>query len=302
MPAPIQNPFQPPEEPPVEHLQYEETPVIEPVVPVSPGTQPIVEPQETPPPSYVPSPVEPPVQPQAQPPTPMPAKKTSPILLIFILVVIFGLGIWASSYVRQFLPGVAPTGQQQTGVMPSPTPSVPPNPYVGWKTYSVISGATHKAIEGVSFQLPPEVADLFCDGPGCASQGTTLPGGTRFTIAARGAGQKLADYRGKIITDFGGKPFVTSATTVSDRSGTAFVGDFTGTTVTGYTFLKMRGAMISVTDTMSLEVNHFTPSTNPSADFASDDVLFTKILDSFVFAGLPTPKATATPTATSSAY
>ncbi len=279
----------------MDELSYEETPVLEPVI-----SEPVTA-QTVPPPPPVP-PVAPPIQPRVapvQPPQPM-----SPIVLFLILAVVFGVGVWASSYIRQFLPTSTPT-PKQVAVTPTPIPSIPPDPYANWKTYSVISGATHKAIDGVSFKLPPEITDLFCDGPGCASQGTTLPGGTRFTVAARGAGQALTDYRGKIITDFGGKPFVTSITTISGRPAVGFVGDFTGTTVTGYSFTKMRGAMISVTDSLSLEVNHFTPTSNPTADFASDDVLFTKILNSFLFAGLPAPAVpvvspTTTPTATSS--
>jgi len=270
-----------------EPLAYEETPIIEPATPVSPSLQP--------------APPVPPKTPRAE------TRQSLPILPIVLLVVIFILGVWLSSFLRQFFPGglFGIPSKQQTQATPTPIVTISPNPYANWKTYSVISGTSRKAVDGVSFKLPPEVSELFCDGVNCASQGTYLPGGTRFTIAVRGAGQILADYRGKIVTDFGGRPFVTTPMTVSARPGVGFVGDFTGSTVTGYTFTKMRGAMISVTDTLSLEVNHFTSSGIP-ADFAADDALFSKILDSFVFVGLPTSSLapslspTTTPTATSS--
>ena len=281
-----------------ESLTYEETPVIEPVAPAP--TQPA--PSE-PPQSF--QPVEPaqqfqPMPPPKSQPLVMPPRSISPIILIVLLLVIFIAGFWASSYIKQFFPGLTPPPPKQVVQAPTPTPT-PIDPYAGWKTYFVISSITHKAIDGVSFKLPSDMADLICDGRGCVSQGTTMPGGTRFTVAARGAGQGLTDYRGKIITDASGKPFVTTATTVFDRPAVSFVGDFTGTTITGYSFTKMRGVMISVTDTMSLEVNHFTPTSNPNADFTSDDVLFAKIINSFVFAGLPTPSLPATTPAGTSA-
>ncbi len=266
-----------------EPLAYEETPVIDPVMPISPSLQP---------------------ESTRQPETPRTEiRQGLPILPIIFIALIFVLGIGLSSFLRQFFPGGLPgiPSQQQTRVTPTPIVTTTPNPYVNWKTYSVISGATRKAIDGVSFKLPPEVSEVFCDGAGCASQGMYLPGGTRFTVAARGGGQILADYRGKIITDFGGRPFVTNSTVVGGRPGVSYVGDFVGSTVTGYTFAKMRGVMIGLTDTLALEVNHFTPS-GVTADFTSDDVLFSKILDSFMFTGLPAPSLAPTkaPTATSS--
>ncbi len=261
-----------------EHLTYEETPIIAPMTPESSSLKPEV---------------------------PQRDRQKFPILPVIFLALVFVLGVGLSSFVRQLIP--PPVSPRVPSAQQTPTPviSLPPNPYANWKTYSVISGTSRKAVDGVSFKLPPEVSELFCDGVNCASQGTYLSGGTRFTIAVRGAGQILADYRGKIVTDFGGRPFVTTPMTISGRPGVGFVGDFTGSTVTGYTFTKMRGAMISVTDTLSLEVNHFTSGGIP-ADFAADDALFSKILDSFVFVGLPTPSLTPrlsptpTPTATPS--
>ncbi len=275
----------PPNPPSGGNLTYEETPVIEPVLPVPPV--PSVNPPEV---SKKPS------MPPAKPP------KTIPIGSLVLLAILFAAGVWLSSSIRQFLPsGLFPqsTTQKQTSVAPTPVAKAPPDPFAGWTTYYVISGATRKVVEGVSFKLPPEITELFCDGVDCSSQGTYLPGGTRFTVAARGGGQILADYRGKIVTDFGGKPFVTTPTTVSDRSGLEFTGNFTGTTVTGYTFSQMRGVMIAVTDKLSLEVNHFTPN-GVAADFTADDALFSQILKTFTFTGLPAPTLPKPTTATSS--
>lgn len=256
-------------------LHYEETPVIEPVV----ATPPIVQ-DENP-------------------------SSGSPIVFFVILVLLFLLGIGGSFFLRWIPLGLFQRVEKTPEPTPFPIPSPTLDPYFGWKTYYVVSGVTRKAVEGISFKLPPEVAELFCDGLSCSSQGTYLPGGTRFTVAPRGLGQILTDYRGKIVTDFGGRPFVTTPTTVLDRPGLEFIGNFTGTTVTGYTFTKMRGVMVAVTSRLALEINHFTPA-GVTADFASDDALFDKILHSFEFVGLPTPSPipvlspTDTPTATSS--
>lgn len=282
-------------------LTYEETPVIEPVAEPAPQQQP-----QQPVPEILTHPVEtPPVaQPMPQKPLPYvppPQPSLSPIALFFILALLFGAGVSLSYFVRQFFSQFVPA-QKLSVVAPTTIPTATPAPYENWKTYFIISGTTRKPIDGVSFKLPPDLAELFCDGPSCSSQGTYLQGKTRFTVAARGPGQTLADYRGKIVTDFGGHPFTTTPTTGVGRPGVTYVGDFTGTTVTGYTFTKMRGAMISVTDTLSLEVNHFTPIGVTDADFAADDVLFTKILDSFVFAGLPMSAVTAAPTLIPSGY
>lgn len=284
------NPFEPPEVPPSQEttvsappLHYEETPIIE-----TPPPPPVAAPSS----DFAPEPV---AQEEVKPP-----KSSFPFAAIVVIVILIVLVVWLYPSLRQLLPGgLSQLPSIKTQVTPTPIVTVAPDPYATWKTYSVISGSTRKAVDGISFKLPPEVTELFCDGTNCSSQGTYLPGGTRFTVAVRGAGQILADYRGKIITDFGGKPFVSTPTTVGGRVGATFIGDFTGTTVTGYTFTKMRGVMISVTDTISLEVNHFSPI-GVVSDFAADDVLFDKILNSFVFTGLPVPTLNVTPQATSS--
>lgn len=243
---------------PSEPLKYEETPIIKPI------SEPALAPRQS-----------------------------SFFIWILLFGAIFFLGVWLSSFIRQFLPSdlsFLGTPQREASITPTPLPTAVPEPFAGWRSYSVISGVTRKAVDGVSFQLPPEVSELFCDGASCGSQGAYLPGGTRFTIAARGRGQILVDYRGKVVTDFSGQPFATSETVVAGRGALSFVGDFTGSTVTGYTFTKIRGVMIAVTDTFALEVNHFAP-VGVTSDFASDDALFSKILETFTFTGLPTPTA-----------
>lgn len=150
-------------------------------------------------------------------------------------------------------------------------------PFDDWETYHVIDGAGGVPIRGISFILPPDVLSPICDSVSCVSQGTYLPGGTRFTVAPRGIGHALADFRGKIVSDAAGREFLTEAATVAGQPAIVFSGDFAGTTVSGYSFMKMRGVMIEVDDTLSLEFNHFTPS-GVNADFASDDVLFEQIL------------------------
>ncbi len=228
----------------------------------------------------------------------------------------FILGIWLSSFVRQYLPNGSATPTPSPTEQATPTLSLSLNGeetasgsslFSDWKTYTVISGATKKQVPGITFGLPPDVLSPVCDGAACSSQGTYLTGGTRFTVAPRGAGQVLKDYRGSTISDVGGTPFTTKSTSVGGLRATEFAGTFVGRTVSGYGFSRMRGVMIEVTDTLSLEVNHFTPN-GITADFASDDVLFDKILQTFTFSAslsgakgalVPSPSA---PVATASGY
>ncbi len=59
----------------------------------------------------------------------------------------------------------------------------------------------------------------------------------------------------------------------------------------------MRGIMIELTPTASLEVNHFTPN-GIVADFAADDMLFDAILKTITIAGSAPVTITVTPTKT----
>ena len=230
-------------------LVYEETPIIEPVKAPSQGS---------------------------------PSPHTIATIVFFVLL--FALGVWLSTFLRQFTTttppsAVIPTPTEQAFLVVSPTP--PPDSYPGWKTYSVVSGATRVPVSGVSFKLPPEVLAPICDGANCASQGTYLPGGTRFTVAPRGGGQALRDFRGAVVVDAGGREFTTTPTMVAGGQALAFSGLFTGTTAGGYSFSQMRGVMIEVNSTLSLEINHFTP-TGVSADFGSDDAVFNQVLGTLV--------------------
>lgn len=274
-------------------LTYEETPVIEPIV-------------EAP-------------QQEIQPPS---ASHSfgSTIGMIILFIILFGAGVGLSVFLRQYLEGKSapPAGGQTSLPKSTPpaglqtptsaallTPTSLPDPYAGWKQYQVISGTTKVAISGISFKLPAEVLAPICDGGSCISQGTYLPNGSRFTVAARGKGQSLTDARGNIIvTDVSGKSFTTKPVTLlGGRKALEYSGLFSGTTVGGYTFSQMRGLMIEIDDTMTLEMNHFTPS-GVNADFAADDIVFDKVVQSLAvsrFATLtpslsPTRAATASPT------
>lgn len=254
-----------------EGLTYEETPVIEPISPASEVKQ------------------------------KTPSSLGSTIGMIVVFIVLFAVGVGISVFVRQWLasrsvPSSQPVANPTVTVTPTPyrsvlaSPTASPteaiiDPYAGWKTHQIISGVTKQPVPGVSFKLPPEVLTPICDGANCASQGTYLPNGSRFTVAPRGKGQLLVDARGNIvITDSSGKPFTTKSMTLgSGRRALEYSGLFSGTTVGGYTFSQMRGLMIELDEDETLEMNHFTPS-GVSADFAKDDALFDKIVTSLIVA------------------
>jgi hypothetical protein len=237
-----------------------------------------------------------------------PKKKSSSCLktagIIIAFIALFFIGVNLSSSIRKFLPsGSGGNTETQTATtQPLNTPSPVASPAATWKTYDVISGVTKLAIAGVAFQLPPDILPPICDGVACASQGTYLPGGTRLTIAARGAGQSLRDFRGTVISDANGVPIPTKQLLLGQITATEYESSGSGRTVAGYVFSRMRGVMIPLTDMLSVEVNHFTPS-GVSADFEKDDLLFNEIIKTFTFTS---PAATVTPTiapvATSSGY
>jgi hypothetical protein len=225
-------------------------------------------------------------------------------LMVFVLL--FFIGIWLSMYVRQFLP----TGLDLSSLAPSanPTPSAiieqSSDPYEGWKEYQVVSGVTRQPISGISFKLPSDVLAPICDGTTCASQGTYLPGGTRFTVAGRGIGQSLPDSRGSILIDASGKQFTTREASASGYAGVEFSGDFVGSTIAGYSFTKMHGYMLYPSSSLTVELNHFSPR-GVDADFDNDESIFQKIIASFTapVVAIPTlyPTITTAPISTSSA-
>lgn len=267
-------------------LTYEETPVIEPVV------------EEK---------VSLPVEPKQSHGS---LGATVGMILLFIILFVVGVGL--SVFLRQFLATRSENTSQPTVTNPTPTrapspyinaflsPTASPtaaiaDPYAGWKTHQVISGTTKTAVPGISFKLPSEMLSPICDGTSCASQGTYLPDGSRFTVAARGKGQLLVDARGNIVvTDSSGKSFTTKQITlIGGRKALEYSGLFSGTTVGGYTFSQMRGLMIEIDEDETLEMNHFTPS-GVSAEFAKDDVLFEKIVASLTVARFSQATSSAT--------
>jgi len=266
MPDSIPTPPPPPPEPikeavPPKLLQYEETPEV----------------------------------PIPQTPSPVPKKKSGCLGTIFTIILFLALfigGIWLSSFVRQFFPSNEPVEEEtETTIIPTITPATIATDsaaVAAWKTYDVISGTTKQSFTGITFQLPSDVLSPICDGSGCASQGTYLPGGTRLTVAPRGAGQALRDFRGSVVSDVGGTAFTVKTTTVAGRPATEFIGTFTGRTVSGYGFGRMRGVMIELTSATSLEVNHFSPS-GIVADFAADDTLFDAILKTITMTPVASP-------------
>lgn len=259
-------------------LEYEETPIIEPI----------------------PENVNPEFQ-HVQPQPAAPQKKSPGFLSTIILIIILLMaGTGLAFFFKQFLPSgislnkLAPS----TPVTPTPVPIATPTSaadiYANWETHYVLNGFTRQPIAGISFKLPPDIAAPICDGGSCASQGAYLPGGTRFTLAPRGSGQLLPNYSGQTLTDLSGQAFTSQTASISGLPATDFSGLFVGTTNGGYAFSQMHGLMIQINPTLTLEVSHFTPN-GVTADFRSDDDLFTKIIGSFTFPSV-TPTFMPTPT------
>ncbi len=205
---------------------------------------------------------------------------------IFITL-LFGLGIWLSSQLRFF---VSPeTSSENSTDVSSPNLFATPTPderalnatgsgsLSQWQTVSV--SALGSILKSVTYQLPQVVLLPTCDGSGCPSSGTNFSGGTRFTVAARGRGERLPDFRGAILTDVNGKEFTMRQVRVGGKDVYEYVGDFIGRTGGGYQFTKMRGVLVSVSDTESVEFNHFSP-VGILTDFAADDVIFDQIIES----------------------
>ena len=250
---------------------------------------------------------------------PIPAEPNQPhhsigttLGMILLFIILFAVGVGLSVVLRQFIASRPETLPQPTAIKPTSTTT--PSPYInallsptasptaaivdsyaGWKTYQVISGTTKVAVPGISFKLPPEILSPICDGTSCASQGTYLPDGSRFTVAARGKGQLLVDARGNIVvTDSSGRSFTTKQVMLTGgRKALEYSGLFSGTTVGGYTFSQMRGLMIEIDEDETLEMNHFTPS-GVTANFTKDDVLLDKIVASLTVARFSQATSSAT--------
>lgn len=256
-------------------LTYEETPIITPIEPEKEINRS-------------------PVDPVRQKPS-----FWSLIKKVLLFIILFLIGYWLSGIVRTLFENRQRTPQPQPE-MASPTQNPLIEPFVASTTgvinqqptpqttlassYSVLNGITRLPIAGIQYQLPAGVLAPVCDGTACGSQGTYLPGGTRFTIAPRGAGQVLMDFRGKTITDAGGKAFITKPTTVAGKNAIEFTTETRGSTIGGHAFTTMRGVMIELSDTLSLEINHFVP-VGIRADFAADEVIFNELLKTLVLPG-----------------
>jgi hypothetical protein len=287
-------PAQVPDQPAASSPPLNQEEMNQPTAPATPVQQ--LTPEETP---------EIPMKPEA----PLPPKKSGSFLrmigISIACVAFFVIGVWLSSFIRQFIPSnvvntsKVPEASPSSEIVPSPTAS----PSAVWNTYEVISGITKEPVPGLSFQLPDNVSAPMCDGTGCISQGTYLPGQTRFTVAARGTGQSLRDYRGTVISDASGAPIPVTQLLVGDYTATVFMSSESGRTTGGYAYTRIRGIMIPITDTLSVEINHFAPS-GLTTDFEADDVLFDEIARTITYlVGSPSVTPTATPasTATSSA-
>lgn len=244
-------------------------------------------------------------QSENNPPTPKKRSMKSFIKGFFVFVLLFILGYALSGLIRNVinvpeLSKVIPEKQEasseatlvqtestESGIYELSIPGASNIPVKqasdsAWKQYNPVHGTTRTPITTIQLKLPSTVLEPVCDGAGCGSQGTYLPGGTRLTIAPRGAGEVLADYRGKIISDASGKALVTKETTLGGKKATEYTTDTTGSTAGGYGFTMMHGYMIEVTDTLSFEINHFSPN-GITTDFAADDALFKSIVATLTF-------------------
>lgn len=305
----MDDPAQTPPSRPSEPLTYEETPIIEPIedAPIGQTLQtetPAVNTSSTAqtPPAPVTQPESPKVQ-EVKPKSSFFRRIFGFIGTILFFAILFSLGIWLSTILRSYLPTGIPKNEN-TSTLESTNEQIevqPDGPLTvesqePWTSYPILAAGTKLPISGVTFEMPPEVLIPICDGASCVSQGTYLPGGSRFTVAARGSGLGLGYTQGAVITDAAGNPFTTTQITVTGRPALEYTGAFIGTTVGGFSFTQMRGVMIEVSNKLAIEFNHFAPK-GVSVDFESDDVIFNKILESLT---LPTPtsvpSATSTPT------
>lgn len=221
--------------------------------------------------------------------------------ILFVLL-LFGLGVWLSSQVRSLFSSTETTGSPDgNNTVSEPQASASAQQGLEKGTiYSVTGVAGRILLPGVTYTLPIAVASPVCDGTSCASSGTNLPGGTRFTVAARGANQVLPDFRGAILTDVNGREFTMAEKQIGTHGVYEYSGAFTGVTGGGYSFTRMRGVLIPISDTQSVEMNHFAP-VGVASDFQADDTLFEQIVSSLSYEQTEQVSPTRAPSATSSA-
>ena len=297
-------------------LVYEETPIIDPVEVVEKEAIPpaVFESKtETP----VPPPPKPfstkatratNMVPQVE--APLIVHKGSPIMKMVlqcgIIMVLFSAGVATSIFLRGLASESDLTQVSTENVSPTQVPTAIPEPTAiivvpsltitqepsktltptqrpitetTWVAMGVYSGQGNAPIAGLEYKIPPNVSVPTCDTSRCASRGTNLPAGTRFTVAVRGQGYQLPDPRGKILSDASGREFTLREVNIAGFKGTEFVGNFSGTTGGGFGFSQMHGVMLEVSDSTILELNHFSPSQKQS-NFDSDHQVFEEILRS----------------------
>lgn len=155
-------------------------------------------------------------------------------------------------------------------------------PDSSWPTFTIEAGSARKPVAGISYSLPAEILPPVCDGASCPSQGTYLPGGTRFTVAYYPRNILTPDFERTTVTDAAGRKFATTVADVAGKPALAFEGSFTGSTTGGYRFTRMKGYMIGISEGRTLEINHFVPA-GIAADFETDDGIFEKIVSTLVF-------------------
>ncbi len=289
-------------------LAYEETPMITPVDPQDrkvtgtefyTTTQNLKTPEISAPHEMLELP-----EPKATKPVPKPVKAAKSIVnvivIILIFVVLFGVGIFASMAFRQIMPnGIqfpVGGGAAKDEITPLPTPQIVPEDQLPVSTQSgivptkfpqnisqnVLMVGGKSAVPGLNFVLPATVAALSCDGNNCASQGAYLPGGSRFTIAARGKGQGLPITKGAKLVDSSGKAFDMSDQVVAGFTVRQFVGNTSGSTMNGFTFSKIRGNILTLSNDLELEMSVFAPA-GQIVSWENDNKLFDQIVASVIY-------------------
>jgi len=241
----------------IDPIVYEETPIIEPIVE-----------------KELPNPLD---TPELTSHTTHGKRSLSFIGKALAFLLLFSLGVAGSTLMRPLFESASffkpPSfSQQKIDVVVTPTPTITPvDETAGWGTYTISVGENR-----LSYKLPTDVVPPVCDGQACLSEGTYLPGGTRFTISSKTTAP-IPNFEKLIVKDAGGRIFETKEATVSGFTAVDYSGSFIGRTTGGYTFTAMHGVMIQITPTITVEINHFAPN-GITTEFEKDDALFSEIL------------------------
>jgi hypothetical protein len=196
---------------------------------------------------------------------------------------LFLLGVGGVTFLRPFFETLTfPFFQQTTKDTRSEIPqNTPPSETVD-ETFEWNSFSTKAGMNFLTYKLPKEVLPPVCDGSACPSEGTFLPGGTRFTVSTKITNTPIVNFAKLIVKDAGGKVFDTQEATVSGHTAVNFSGSFLGLTTGGYSFTRMHGVMIYVAPTIAVEFNHFSPN-GITSEFEKDDAVFSQILKTITF-------------------